>query len=155
MKENEKEMKITKRRSSIFDLYENVFESIERRFLELFRRPFSMPSWDSDLCCLEPLMDYKITKDEVQLSADLPNVEKPKIQVNATENSIEIVAEMKKEISFEKWGTKTFQKKFSRFHKSLTLPVKINVNEIKATFKDGILQIRAPIKREKTQVDIE
>ncbi|MHA1378681.1 MAG: Hsp20/alpha crystallin family protein [Candidatus Helarchaeota archaeon] len=155
MSNDEKNMKIAKRKSTMFDIYENVFENMERHFMEFFQRPFAFPSWDSDLCCLQPLIEYKITKDEVLISADLPNVGKDNIEVNATENSIEIIAEMKSEISFDKWGTKSFQKKFRHFHKSITLPLKINVKEVKATFKQGILQIKAPIKREKTKIKIE
>ena len=128
---------------------------MERRFNEMFMKPISMPSWDSDMCCLEPLIDYKITKDEILLSADLPKVEKENIEINATDNSIEISAEMREEVSFEKWGTTSFQKKFKSFHKSIVIPVKINVDEIKATFKQGILQISAPIKREKKKINID
>ncbi|MHA1384753.1 MAG: Hsp20/alpha crystallin family protein [Candidatus Helarchaeota archaeon] len=155
MSEDEKEMKITKRRSSLFDLYNDIFQDMERKFLEIFRRPFDFPSWDSDLCCLEPLANFKITKNEVLISADLPNVDKNNIEVNATENSIEIIAKMKKEVSFKKWGTESYQRSFKHFHKSVSLPVKINVNEIKATFKNGILQINAPIKRDKTKIKID
>lgn len=157
-KENEnpdENLKIMRRRSSIFDLYEDIFENMERKFRDLFSlRPFT-PSWDDELSSLEPLIDYRITKDEVILTADLPNVEKSDVEVNATEDSIEIEAKMKSEVKFEKWGTQSFQRNFQYFHKSLKLPIKINTDNIKANFKKGILQINAPIKREKKKVKID
>lgn len=156
MSEDDENMKITKRRNSVWDLYEDLFERMERRFMDIFReRSFAMPSWDADLCCLEPLVDYKMTKDNIIVTADLPNVEKPNIEVNCTDNSIEIKAEMKSEISFKKWGTTSFQQNFRYFHKALSLPTKINTDEVKATFKNGLLQIIAPLKREKTKIDID
>ncbi|MFX1449506.1 MAG: Hsp20/alpha crystallin family protein [Promethearchaeota archaeon] len=154
-KKNNEDMKIIKRRRTIFDVYDDFFENMERRFRDLFSLHSLTPSWDDELCCLQPLIDYKITKDEIILTADLPNVDKSNIEINATDDSIEIEAKMNSEIKFEKWGTKSFQKTFQYFHKSLKLPVKINTDDIKANFKKGILQINAPIRREKKKIPIE
>ena len=153
--ENEKDMKIMRHRKSIFDLYDDLFENMERKFRDMFSLTSFSPSWDNELCCLQPLMDYRITKDEVILTADLPNVDKENIEINATDDSIEIEAKMKSEVKFEKWGTTSFQKTFQYFHKILKLPVKINTDDIKANFKKGILQINAPIKRTKRKVAID
>ncbi|NVM04386.1 MAG: Hsp20/alpha crystallin family protein [Candidatus Helarchaeota archaeon] len=153
--ENNKKMKIMRHRKSIFDLYDDLFADMERKFRDMFSLRTFSPSWDDELCCLQPLIDYRITKDEVILTADLPNVDKSDVEINVTEDSIEIEAKMKSEIKFEKWGTESFQKNFQYFHKSLKLPVKINTDDIKADFKKGILQINAPIKRTKKKVEIE
>ena len=156
MSKEENNMRIVKRRKSVFDYYEDLFKRMEQRFLDIFKmRPFSMPSWDTESCSLEPLVDYKITTDEVIITADLPNVEKQDIEIHTTSDTVEIKAEMKKEVKFERWGTKAYQKEFRCFHKILGLPTKINTDKVKATFKNGMLQINAPIKREKTKINIE
>ncbi|MFX0133432.1 MAG: Hsp20/alpha crystallin family protein [Candidatus Hodarchaeota archaeon] len=153
--ENDKKMKIMRHRKSIFNLYDDLFADMERKFRDMFSLRTFSPSWDDELCCLQPLIDYRVTKDEVILTADLPNVDKSDVEINATEDSIEIEAKMKSEIKFEKWGTESFQKNFQYFYKSLKLPVKINTDDIKADFKKGILQINAPIKKTKKKVTID
>ncbi|MHA1145048.1 MAG: Hsp20/alpha crystallin family protein [Candidatus Helarchaeota archaeon] len=151
---NEKRLPI-KKRESIFDIYDSILDDFERRFFNAFKlRDFGKPSWDNLQCSLEPLMDYEITKDEVIISVDLPKVEKENIEVHASENSIEIEAEMREKVKFERWGTEHHQQEFRCFKKSIHLPITIKPDETTAEFKQGVVLIKAPRAVVKRKIEL-
>ena len=147
-----------KKKKSFFSIYDQFFDEMERSFMDFFKmRPLGKDFWsfDSDLCCLEPLSDVQVTNKEVVVTVDLPHVKKEDIKISTTENTIEIEAKTEKAIKFEKWATDGYQKEFNYFHKSLRLPLKVSPEEAKAIFKNGILILTIPRKYEKFNVEIE
>ena len=156
--ENDEEKNLTKKKKSIFSLYDQFFEEMERSFLDFFTtKPLGRDFWsfDSSLCCLEPLSDIKVTNKEVIVTVDLPHVKKDDIKISTTENTIEIEAKTGKTIKFDKWATEGYQKEFNQFHKMVRLPLKVEPKLAKATFKNGILVLNIPRKYEKFEVKIE
>lgn len=77
----------------------------------------------------EPLVDISETDEEVIITAETPGVKKEDIEINATERELEIKA-----------GDK--------FYKRLDLPTEVNPDKAKATYNNGILEVRLE-KREK------
>ncbi|MFB0562358.1 MAG: archaeal heat shock protein Hsp20 [Candidatus Lokiarchaeia archaeon] len=85
----------------------------------------------------EPLTDVIETENEVIIVAETPGVEKEEIQLNSTENEIEIKA-----------GEK--------FYKKIQLPTVTIPEEAKASYKNGILEVKIPKKEKKgTGIKIE
>ncbi|NHI90891.1 MAG: Hsp20/alpha crystallin family protein [Candidatus Lokiarchaeota archaeon] len=149
---------LVKKKRGVFSLYDQFFEEMERSFMDFFKiRPLGKNFWsfDSDLCCLEPLSDVQVTNKDVIVSVDLPYVKKEDIKISTTENTIEIEAKTEKAIKFDKWATEGYQKEFHLFHKTLRLPLKVNPEGAKANFKNGILVLNIPRKYEKYNVKIE
>ncbi|MHA1607718.1 MAG: Hsp20/alpha crystallin family protein [Candidatus Freyarchaeota archaeon] len=135
------------------ELGEEIDEFVESMF-EAMR--FSRPDWDMDSCCIEPLVHVESTPDSIIVTADLPYVEgKENIKLNATEDTLEILAEMKKDVRFEKWGTIQREATFRKYHKIIRLPEKVVPEEARATFKNGVLQVILPKKVKKTPIKIE
>ncbi len=149
---------IVKKRRSIFSLYDQFFDEMEKSFVDFFKmKPLGKEFWsfDADLCCLEPLSDVRITSKEVIVTVDLPHVKKDDITIHSTENSIEIEAKTEKAIKFEKWSTEGYQKEFNYFHKVVRLPLKVEPEKSKATFKNGMLMLTLPRKYEKHLIKID
>ena len=156
--DKEESKDIIKKKKSIFSLYDQFFDEMERNFMDFFKlRPLGRDFWsfDSDLCCLEPLSDIQVTNNEVIVTVDLPHVKKEDIKISTTENTIEIEAKTGKAIKFDKWSTEGYQKEFRYFHKSLRLPLKVNPEGAKASLKKGMLILTIPRKYEKYNVEIE
>jgi HSP20 family protein len=102
--------------------------------------------------------DMKETDNEIIIEAELPGVKKDDININATEDSVEISAEAKTEEETEEeheYIRKEREQK--KFYRAFTLPVKVNPEKSKATYKNGILELRLPKKetREKRSIKIE
>ncbi len=90
----------------------------------------------------EPFVDVNETKDEVIITAELPGVDKNDIEVNVSEDSVEIKAEQKQEIRKEGEEGVFVSRGMRRFYKLVSLPVPVDPDTAKASYKNGVLEIR-------------
>lgn len=140
------------------DYINGIIEKIRRRIdktLQLSDLALQESSWDLQEGCMEPLVQVTEKENELVVTADLPLVEKENIKINADEQSVEISAEMSKKISYEKWGASQRRATFCHFHKKIFLPSKINPEEGRASFKNGILILNLPKKKQAFRLVIE
>jgi HSP20 family protein len=79
----------------------------------------------------EPLVDVNDSPEEVSVVAEMPGVDKSEIKLNATENSIEVRAP-------------------GKYYKQVELPTKVIPDKAKASYKNGVLEVRLP-KKEKRE----
>ncbi len=106
---------------------------------------------------IEPLSEMYETENSYIITVDLPFIKsKDQIEIYVKENEIEIIAKAGQTItwsSFEGFGKRV---EVATFRKKITLPSKINPDNVKAAFKNGILIVELPklIERRK-KVEIE
>ena len=127
----------------------DIFEEMQKRFkqemermerlLREFRKPI-MPVTGFR----EPLADIQVTDKEVIVNIELPGVDKEDVQLNITEDSIDIKAEKKKEIIEKKKGYFRQERGFAGFRRYFSLPVKVIPEKAEAKLDKGILRIRIP-----------
>lgn len=80
----------------------------------------------------EPLVDIMQTNNEVKVVAELPGVEKKDIKLHGTETTLTISVD-------------TAERKY---HKEVELPAKVETKETKASYKNGVLEVTLPKKKE-------
>lgn len=80
----------------------------------------------------EPLADVMTTNGEVKVIVELPGVEKKDIKLHGTEESLTISVDTPRR----------------KYHKKLNLPAKIKPQKAKSTYKNGVLDITLPKKKE-------
>ncbi len=157
-----------RRRPRWSDLFEDIFEEFERMEEELFRRFWEeLPSWREMEESVkvygpyvygfsisigpdgkpvvrefgnvrptrfgprfveerEPLVDVAEEDDEVVVVAELPGVEKEDIELNATERELVISVDTEKR----------------KYYKRLELPAEVDPKSAKASYRNGILEVR-------------
>jgi len=137
------------------------FEEMEKRFEEFFRRPFSMlgPSWFPAIRMPEigevsAKVDIFEEGNDVVVKAELPGMKKEDLDVNLTDDTITVSGEKKKEEKIEKKDYYRVERSYGSFTRSFRLPKEVQSDKAKASFKDGVLEIRVPkteeaIKKEK------
>jgi len=124
-------------------------EEMEKWFDESLRRPFSLfefPSWPllRRWTEMEASVDmYEDGKDLV-VKAELPGMTRKDIDVTLTDNMITISGEKKKEEKVSRKNYYRLERTSGGFTRSLRLPFEVDPEKIKASFKDGVLEIRAP-----------
>jgi HSP20 family protein len=159
-------MTFRRRRKSIFDIFEDMFRDIEELFeeeLEEFdkkkerlrgpfvygirmeigpdgiprieefgniRRAGLKPKISEER---EPLVDVFENDGQLVIVAELPGVDKDKIDVKALDDRIIIRA----------------SDDYRKYYKEVELPKPIKPETAKAHFKNGVLEIKAEIKKEK------
>jgi HSP20 family protein len=117
-------------------------DSINRLFNDAFTRggadeDFSLSAW-------KPLVDIFDKEDAIIIHAELAGVKKEDVSIEVKDNVLTLKGERieTREINEDKFYRK--ERTFGSFHRAFTLPTAINPEKIKATFKDGILEIEIP-----------
>jgi HSP20 family protein len=134
------------------------FETMERWFEEAFRRPFSLlgPTWlprlrETEMEEVMPSVDIFEEGDNVVVKAELPGIRKEDIDVNMADNTVSISGEKKKEEKVERKNYHREERSYGTFTRSFRLPVEVQTDKAKASFKEGVLEIRIPKTKEAIQ----
>lgn len=104
---------------------------------------------------LEPLFELEDAGDAFMVTFDLPRVKKENVEINVTEDTVEIIAKMSEAVCWERWGSIQKRITFQSFRKQIRLPELINPKEASASFKHGILRLVMPKIRKKVFIPIE
>ena len=104
-----------------------------------------------------PLTDLEETDKEVIAKFELPGVEKKDIQLNITENKIEVKVEKKQETKTEKKGFYKEERSYKGFYRAMALPPEVIAEKAKAKYKDGVLEVIIPKAetKKKNKIEIE
>ena len=115
---------------------------------EVWRRPF--PSllgerWPLPMISLKaPSLDVFEEKDDIVVKADLPGLNKEEIEVTVTGDVVTIKGEKKKEEEVKEKDYYRRERSYGSFVRSVELPCEVKSEQIKANFKDGVLEVRMP-----------
>ena len=90
---------------------------------------FQQPSISSER---EPLVDISSTDKEVKIVVEMPGIKKENIKINAYENSVEIISNDPQR----------------KYHKVIDLPTEADIETVKSTYNNGILEVIFNKKKE-------
>ena len=139
------------------------FEEMERWVEESLSRPFFAPRMLSRLgfpelaapfTAVSPQADIYEDGNDIVVKAEIPGIKKEDLSINMKENVITISGEKKSEEKVERKDYYRLERSFGSFSRNFQLPSEIEPEKAKATFRDGVLEIRVPkseAAREKTK----
>ena len=121
----------------------NVKKDFDRMFSAF---PFDMSFFDNMIGNFGDMkVDVHETTTEVIVTCDIPGLEKKEdIQINVTHNMVSISGFMNK--ATEVNGENMFrQERYAgSFHRAISLPSPVSQNGVKATYRNGVLEVRMP-----------
>lgn len=91
-----------------------------------------------------PIVDVFEEKDDIVVKAELPGIEKDNIEVNLTDHTLTIKGEKKKEEEIKEENYYRAERSYGSFLRTLELPRDVRADQVKASFKNGILEVRIP-----------
>jgi HSP20 family protein len=91
-----------------------------------------------------PIVDVFEEKDDMVVKAELPGMDKENIEVNLTDHTLTIKGEKKKEEEVKRENYYRSERSYGSFLRTLELPKDVHADKVKATFKNGILEVRMP-----------
>ncbi len=97
-----------------------------------------------------PAVDVYDEKNEIVVKADLPGITSDELDVTVSESRLTIKGEKKKEQEVKEEDYHRLERSYGAFARTIELPVPVKVDEVKATFKHGVLEVRLP-KTEKAR----
>lgn len=141
----------------------SIIEEMDRMFDTFFRRGFGprwlpMPRWPEEMAMAYPSVDVYENDKEVTVKAELPGIRKEDLDINITEDAVTISGEKKKEEKVEEKDFYRVERSFGSFSRTVPFPAEVWSAGAKASFKDGVLEIKVPKKapgKKKVKVKIE
>jgi HSP20 family protein len=97
-------------------------------------------------------MDISETKDSVVVEAEMPGMESKSLDISLNGDLLTIRGEKKQETKTDNDDCYCIERTYGKFSRSVRLPgnVKSKSDEIKATYKDGVIRIEIPKTETKT-----
>ncbi len=115
-------------------------------FGEFFgRTPFRMAATEA---LWSPMVDVYETDDSIRLVADLPGVKQGEIQVSIEGDTLTLKGERKRDAEVREDQYYRVERSYGTFQRNILLPSVVDPNKVKATYRDGVLEILLPKKEE-------
>ncbi|MFN8526213.1 MAG: Hsp20/alpha crystallin family protein [Chloroflexota bacterium] len=95
-----------------------------------------------------PRMDILEKDRELQYKVELPGLKKEEIQVTVDEGDLVIQGERTTEADTKEGDYRRVERSYGRFYRRSSLPANANADKIRASYKDGLLDVRVPLEGE-------
>lgn len=105
--------------------------------------------------CFNPLCNVEVGDEIVTVTFDIPGVEKENIDLRVSEDQIELDAVSKKKFKVKRWGLDEEEAEIKRYHKRISLPVKVNPSEARAKLRNGVLEVKIPLAKKGVRISID
>jgi HSP20 family protein len=120
-------------------LFEEFFSPLTRR-----RRGWLKP----EMGVIVPNIEMYDKKDKIVVKAELPGVTKEDIDLTITKDSLTLKGEAKREEEIKEEDYYVCERSYGSFTRTIALPVEVDSEKAKASFKSGVLEITLPKKEE-------
>lgn len=127
----------------------NMLDEMDRLF-EDFRTDFesfmAVPREKRIQALRTPMVDLLDKGRSYELHAEMPGINKDDVNIEITENLLEISAETKEEKKEEdeKAGYIRRERRYAKFYRKIPMPESVKAEDAVAELKDGILTITLP-----------
>jgi HSP20 family protein len=96
----------------------------------------------------EPVIDVFQTKDEVVATVELPGVKKENISLKVSPSSLLLQVRQGHKEEKHSPGHYEYSARFEGHSESVSLPARVDSAKAKATYKNGVLEVRVPKESE-------
>ena len=127
-----------------------MHEEMNRLFEGAFGRPSARAAFD-----FVPVVDIEETPEQFVLSVDLPGVAQKDVKVHVMGDTLSIRGERKQAVNEKDGSWLRCERTYGTFERSFTLGAPVRADQVKATYKDGVLEVRVPKAEEARLREIE
>jgi HSP20 family protein len=124
--------------------------AFERRFGTTFRWPSFRGVSFADASDWAPQIDVFERDNRLVTKVDLPGLKKEDVKVEVTDGHLAISGERKSEIEEKKDNVYRCERSYGSFYRAVPLPESAKLEDVKATFTDGVLEVSVPLPAKAT-----
>lgn len=137
-------MEILPRGNNLDRWFDRMADEFWRRPFPSLLRPERMWPSDMDMMARMPAVDVYEDKDVVVIKAEIPGLSKEDISVQVTDSTLTIKGEKKREEEIKDENYYCCERSFGAFTRAVDLPSEVKADQVKASFKNGVLEVRMP-----------
>jgi len=117
-------------------------DDMNRFFEDFFGHPLVRTEWSDG--AWNPTMDVSETKDDLVIKAEMPGMNKEDVKISIHDNVLTLKGEKKQEKEEKDANYHRIERSYGSFCRSFTLPTSVKADKVKATYKDGVLNVTLP-----------
>ncbi len=130
----------------------NIQEEVNRLFDSVFTRG----TMRGDLSAMfSPAVDIEETPEEFVLRVDLPGVAQKDVKVSLMGDTLTIRGERRQESATKDGSQHRLERVHGAFERSFSLGTPVRNDQVKAQYRDGVLEVRVPKAEEARMREIE
>jgi HSP20 family protein len=118
-------------------------ERMDKLFEESLAR-FRAPEEEVVPTFWSPAVDIYETDENIIVKAELPGIEKEDVAIEVKDNNLILRGERKREKEVKEENYHRIERSYGSFMRSFSIPVSVKQNQVKAKFKDGVLEVTLP-----------
>ncbi len=125
--------------------------TLMRRFTEDIDRAFGLRSGsnrgessEQDVNWIPPV-EVRQSGNNLVIHADLPGLSENDVKEEATDEGLVIQGERRREQTSEEGGWRHSERVYGRFYRLIPLPESAKIEETKANFRNGVLEVVVPV----------
>ena len=120
--------------------------TLRRTMDRLFDDVFAIrrPSRELAEMAWKPAVEMYETEDEVVVRAAMPNIDPKGVDITVTNDAITLKGETKHEEEQKGRNYNRRELRYGAFFRTLPLGTEVKSSEAKATYKDGVLEVKVP-----------
>jgi HSP20 family protein len=134
--------------------------SIQDRMNRLFEQTLSRSRTEDGISASTwtPAVDIYETPETIVMKADLPGLTRADIEIEIRDNALTIKGERRFAKDVQQENYLRIERASGAFQRSFTLPTSVRQEEIRASFRDGVLELLLPkaeeAKPKKIAIDV-
>ncbi len=131
----------------------DIQAEVNRLFDNVLGRPASLPGqvW-------VPPVDMYATKDDLVVTLELPGVSEKDVTVSSTGDLLTVKGERRFEHRVKEQDLLHVERTYGKFERVIQLPMAVQADRVKATYRDGVLEITLPkaeeLKPKEIKIDV-
>jgi HSP20 family protein len=99
-----------------------------------------------------PAIDVTERNGQLQVRADLPGVQNDDLKVEISGGALNISGERKQEHEEDSGGFHRVERSYGSFFRSIPLPDGTNIEQARAQFNNGVLEVSVPLPRQQQNI---
>jgi HSP20 family protein len=135
----------------------SIQDEMNKLFDDFFGRPLARTEWTEGVWT--PSVDVSEDKDNVIIKAEMPGMKKEDVKISVQNNVLILKGEKKQEKEEKEKNYHRIERSYGSFCRSFQLPTAVKTDKIKASYKDGVLNISLPkteeVKPKEIPINIE
>src|SRR5262245_8137784 len=124
--------------------FDRMIEDFWRRPFPTLLRPERWWPAETGTMIRMPAVDVYEEKDDVVIKAEIPGLSKEDINVQVTDSTLMIKGEKKRDEEIKEDDYYRCERTFGSFTRAVALPSDVKADQVKASFKNGVLEVRLP-----------
>ncbi|KCZ89448.1 Hsp20/alpha crystallin family protein [Hyphomonas johnsonii] len=134
------------------DPFETLHREIDRLFQDVWQgKPFGTANGSANGAIRMPEIEVSETDKAYAIEADLPGMSEDDVEVSVVDGVLTIAGERRHEEERKEKGVQYSERSYGMFKRSLQLPADVNEDDIKASFKNGVIHVELPKSPEKIE----